>query len=401
MFGGLGRLVVLEELVQEDLQTPADIRTMREFIKMGSTINPDIKLTGDCPSLNPITKMMPALDVQIWVEDGKVRYQHFRKPMANSLVMMKCSAQPEKTKRTSLTQEGIRILKNTSLELPWEVAAEHLSNFSRRMKSSGYNEKFRLEVVKSAVEGFNKMVKLEREGGRPVNRPRSWEEDKRQKKKHLKKQNWFRSGGHHVPVFVPHTPGSELARRMRQKEEENNQGRKIRFLIVELGGTKIHHLLWKPNPWAGGKCESDDCFPCMGDRGGACRRQGVTYSILCITCQEERKTKQVVAAYEGETGRNAYDRGKEHLAALRKRSEDSVLWLHSLHHHQGREDINFQMVVKQAYSEPLDRQLGEKVNICKFKGDILMNRKTELGGAVVERESFKYRRWGAGGISGR
>ena len=97
----------------------------------------------------------------------------------------------------------------------------------------------------------------------------------------------------------------------------------------------------------------------MGDRGGACRRQGVTYSILCITCQEERKTKQVVAAYEGETGRNAYDRGKEHLAALRKRSEDSVLWLHSLHHHQGREDINFQMVVKQAYSEPLDRQLGE------------------------------------------
>ena len=30
------------------------------------------------------------------------------------------------------------------------------------------------------------MVKLEREGGRPVNRPRSWEEDKRQKKKTLK-----------------------------------------------------------------------------------------------------------------------------------------------------------------------------------------------------------------------
>ena len=101
----------------------------------------------------------------------------------------------------------------------------------------------------------------------------------------------------------------------------------------------------------------------MGDREGACRRQGVTYSILGITCQEERKTRQVVAAYKGETGRNASDRGKKHLAALRKKSEDSVLWLHSLLH---QEDINFQMVAKQAYSEPLERPLREKINIHKL-----------------------------------
>ena len=68
------------------------------------------------------------------------------------------------------------------------------------------------------------MVKVEREGGRPLNRPRSWEEDERQKSKFNKKKNWFWTGGHHVPLFVPHTPGSELAKRMRGKEEENNQG---------------------------------------------------------------------------------------------------------------------------------------------------------------------------------
>ena len=170
---------------------------------------------------------------------------------------------------------------------------------------------------------------------------------------------------------------------------------------MELGGTKIHHLLWRPNPWGGGKCGEQDCFPCRGDRGGDCRKQGVTYSIICTTCQEERQTRNIVSAYEGETGRNAYDRGKEHLAALHKKSEDSVMWLHSLHHHQGREDITYTMEVKRAYGEPMDRQLGEKVNICRFKGDILMNRKTELGGAVVERESYKYRRWGAGRPRGR
>ena len=196
---------------------------------------------------------------------------------------------------------------------------------------------------------------------------------------------------------MPHTPGSELAKLMRKKEEENNQGRKIRFLVVELGGTKIHNLLWKPNPWAGDKCGASDCFPCMGDKGGDCRKQGVTYSLNCDTCQEERNTRKVVAAYKGETGRNAYERGKEHLNNLRKMNEQSVLWLHSLHHHQGRKDIHYSMVVTNTFKEPLGRQLCEKVNICRFKGDILMNRKSEMGGAVVTREQFKYRRWGTGG----
>ena len=30
-----------------------------------------------------------------------------------------------------------------------------------------------------------------------------------------------------------------------------------------------------------------------------------------------------------------------------------------------------------------------------------MNRKTDLGGALVERERFEYQRWGAGGTGGR
>ena len=36
------------------------------------------------------------------------------------------------------------------------------------------------------MTGFDKMVEVERSGGRPVNQPRSWDEDKREKKKELK-----------------------------------------------------------------------------------------------------------------------------------------------------------------------------------------------------------------------
>ena len=52
------------------------------------------------------------------------------------------------------------------------------------------------------------------------------------------------------------------------------------------------------------------------------------------------------------------------------------------------------MSVTGIFKEPLDRQIMEKVQISNFQGDILMNRKNELGGALLEREQFKYSRWG-------
>ena len=134
----------------------------------------------------------------------------------------------------------------------------------------------------------------------------------------------------------------------------------------------------------------NDLYPitlCMGERGGNCWREGVCYTLWCGECGEE------AAAYKGETGRNSYTRGLEHLKALESRSEDkSVLWLHSVYHHSRREDIKYSMRVTSIHSTPLDRQCMEQVDISYFRGPVLMNRRTELGGVRVERT--KYRRWG-------
>ena len=104
-----------------------------------------------------------------------------------------------------------------------------------------------------------------------------------------------------------------------------------------------------------------------------------------------------VAQYKGKTGKNVFEKGKNHLKYL-KDTKESVLRLHSLHHHQGREDVQYSMAVTGSFREPLDRQIMEKVQILNFKGYILMNRKNELGGDLLERENYKYRRWGAGGV---
>ena len=83
----------------------------------------------------------------------------------------------------------------------------------------------------------------------------------------------------------------------------------------------------------------------------------------------------------------------EHLDALDQRNEDkSVLWAHSVHHHQARVGVQYLMKVTTCHTDALDRQVRERVNISSFKGQFLMNRRTEMGGLRVERT--QYRRWG-------
>ena len=82
-------MVFLPHLWEEDREVEADIRTLREVVKMGSSLDTTIQLTGDCPSSNESGKM-PLLNTQVWVEDNKVMYENYRKPVANELLLLKC-----------------------------------------------------------------------------------------------------------------------------------------------------------------------------------------------------------------------------------------------------------------------------------------------------------------------
>ena len=170
-------------------------------------------------------------------------------------------------------------------------------------------------------------------------------------------------------------------------EAKNNQGREIRFKIVEKSGVTLEQILRRSNPWSGEKCGRLNCFQCKTDDGGNCWRESVTYSLVCEECGEE------VCKYFGESGRNGFSRGGEHLSNKEADDENkSVLKLHSIHHHNGRLDINFSMKVTGLHSTSLDRQVTERVNIENFQGPILMNRRNEMGGVRVDR--MQYRRWG-------
>ena len=185
---------------------------------------------------------------------------------------------------------------------------------------------------------------------------------------------WHRKGGYDVPVFVPSTPKSELATRIKHMEEVSgrNGQRCIRFRVVETGGVSLRQMLQRSNPWAGKKCGRDDCFPCTsGDKGGECGRSNVTYRIACVGCGEEG----IASEYKGETGRTAYARGKEHLDDLAKKKACSPLWSHCQTDHESQQE-EFKMEVTGMFKTSLPRQLTEGVQIHNFPGR-LINRRSE------------------------
>ena len=69
-------MVFLPHLEEEDKEVQADMRTMREVVRMGNSLSDMIQLTGDCPSANESGKM-PLLNAQVWVEENKLMHENY------------------------------------------------------------------------------------------------------------------------------------------------------------------------------------------------------------------------------------------------------------------------------------------------------------------------------------
>ena len=122
---------------------------------MANDVSTMIQLEEDYPSKYE-EKKLPLLDLKVDVKamerEGmpkscKLYYYYYRKPMANWLLMPENSALVMAVKRTSLTQYGLRILRNTKLEVLWSEKAEMLSEFAARLRDLGYNEKFQQQMI--------------------------------------------------------------------------------------------------------------------------------------------------------------------------------------------------------------------------------------------------------------
>ena len=75
---------------------------------------------------------------------------------------------PWKNKITILTQQCLRIMLNCSPGLDETIKNDHVSNFTKRIQASGYNEEHRYNVVRSAFNAYEKMKGVAEDGIRPL-----------------------------------------------------------------------------------------------------------------------------------------------------------------------------------------------------------------------------------------
>ena len=163
-------------------------------------------------------------------------------------------------------------------------------------------------------------------------------------------------------IFVPATPGSQLKNRYMREIKE--AGFKIK--VVEQSGVTLKRVLQRSDTFREKQCNNFDCLVCSTGGKGSCRSTGVTYELVCQVCHHK---------YIGETSRTVYTRGKEHLRALEKREESSVLWRHSCNNHGG--DIpGFTMNVTGTFhNDVMLRQITESVQINQVGEGQLINTK--------------------------
>ena len=396
-----GKIVIDEEKRKNDLSKEDDEISMEIILEIAESIDDIVKFSVDLPTKHENGKIA-ILDLEVNVnkeEQNRIDFEFYEKPSKNKRVILENAALPSKQKRTILTQECLRRLRNTKVELGRETQIKHLNNYMLKLKNSGYSVKYRTEILDSALKAFEQMLKEDKEGTKPLFRNKEWNKEERSKAKNNQKLNWYKGCGkneieYKTVLFVPVTKGGKLVKELKQREEEVNKFSKERIKIVEGGGIQMKNLLVKKNPFPITKCDRKKCIICESNVTGKmkipCNSSNVGYKLICDTCSDKGKNK----VYEGETARSARIRGSEHFNGFKNDRMDNALYKHKHNDHEN-EEMKFSMKITQRFRDPLSRQANEAVRISSRKKDELLNSKNEfnhppIARISVERNKQKY-----------
>ena len=367
---------------------------MEVIREIANSIDPMIQFTIDTPS-NHENNKLPILDIQASMnvkEYNRLDFEFFEKPTKNKNVIMFDSAIPSKQKRTILTQECLRRLRNTKLELGKNVQNNYLSQFMIKLKRSGYTEKYRIEILDSARNAFEKMVEDDKQGIKPLYRSRDWQKEERNKDKNDKKLKWYKNTGmneneYKSVLFVPITKGSLLAKELKEREREINKHSTERIKITESSGVNIKDFLINKNPFPEQKCDEKKCLVCISEDKQnpkiPCNTNNVGYRLSCGTCAN----KGVDVGYEGETGRSARIRAMEHKSSFIKNKPENVFFKHKQMEHFN-ENMEIKMQITQRFKDALTRQANEAIRICdrsNNKNKETLNSKSQFNHPPISR----------------
>ena len=106
--------------------------------------------------------------------------------------LMACAALPENIKVSTVSQETIRRMKNTSRDLNSQVIEDIISEYISDLLRGGFPKNWVFNSVMARVTGYSRMVKNELDGKGPVNRPEAHTRKIRRFKRLCLKSSWFK-----------------------------------------------------------------------------------------------------------------------------------------------------------------------------------------------------------------
>ena len=297
------------------------------------------------------------MDLQVYNENNRIIHTFFEKPVACKVTLPYSSAHSMKMKMAVLVEEGIRRMRNNSRGLDWEVRRNVMAQFSMKMRRSGYPETTRHQVIKTVCERWDRASQEVDDGVRPIHRPREWKRKERMLEKERKIFNWHQMKKDQVlaPLILDPTSGDK-AKEIKYVCSKFEAVTGMHVAVKERAGQK-NKSISKVEPLKSKTCGRENCFPCTTG-GGNCEKNSSGYRVTCISCQGAG----ISSTYEGETGRNGYTRGLEHLAALRLEDEENAMWKHCVLQHDGRQ-AEFEMQILRTFNSCLDRQVNKAVRI--------------------------------------
>ena len=379
-----GIIQIDQTCVESDKLIPHDRRTFNIVQQIANLIWPNIQFTVDVPS-ECQSGLIPMLDMEVGINQlGMITRKFYCKPMNTPFTILSRSAHLWQIKRSTLTQEGVRRLLNTSVEAPGHVKDQILSEWDLKMNRSGYDQTFRSNVIKSAVEIYTHKVSVAKSGGRPLYRPTGWHSTERDLSKLVKKQTWYSGTGqqrNHAPLILDPTPTGQLEKDIANIIKEAARLTGLRVKLCQRGGSKVVSSA-KSDPFASILCDRSSCPICRTPESkGGCKHSNVGYQLFCIQCSN----LGIVASYQGETSKSGFERGNQHSEGLLKKSEDAPLWKHAEMYHNSDTKLQFGMEVTGRFKKAFERQENEAIRIRESSALYQMNSHREFHQPTIVR----------------
>ena len=208
---------------------PSEGHTMDLILQAADSILPWLSFTKDLPSMHK-EKMVPMLDMQVWIKHAPPGSNHpdslawmfYKKKVSTSRVLKATSAYNWRSKTVTMTMEVMRRMRNTTRQATMKMRLDIMKTFVRKLQRRGYSSSTVTGMVESGLRFYYRKVRIELEGGPPVNSRDDTNDVGKKRAKLGASLRWFnrRRGGQEE---------KSLKENGWRQESSNSSGRKVQI----------------------------------------------------------------------------------------------------------------------------------------------------------------------------